>query len=324
MCTAVSFTTNNHYFGRTLDLEYHYDERVVITPRNYPFDFRYKPAQKSHLAMIGMATVMDGYPLYYEATNECGVSMAGLSFPQTAVYSPFTEGKDNIAPFELIPWVLGQCKNMAQVRALLSRLAILHENFRETLPVSPLHWMISWSGESLVLESTADGLHVYDNPTGVMTNTPAFPQQLAGLDTYQSLSPTQPKNTFAPSLPLNLPSNGMGALGLPGDWSSSSRFIRAVFARMNAACGSNERASVSQFFHILDAVSMPRGCVLVNGKPEITVYASCCNADTGVYYYVTYENRQITAVNMHKEALNGSGLIAYPLITRQQIHVQNG
>ena len=86
MCTAIRLTTRDHYFGRNLDLEYSYQETVAITPRHYPFHFRHEGTNSDHFAMIGMAFVVGGMPLYYEATNEKGLSMAGLNFPASAVY----------------------------------------------------------------------------------------------------------------------------------------------------------------------------------------------------------------------------------------------
>ena len=323
MCTCVNLTTGHHYFGRNLDLEYSYREEVVVTPRAYPFRFRHASAPEAHYAMIGMATVMDGVPLYYEATNERGVSMAGLNFPGSADYKPMTAGKDNIAPFEFIPWVLGQCADMAEVRTCLERVSVLAERYNDTLPLQPMHWMISCGDASIVVESVADGLHVCENPVGVMTNNPPFETQLFGLNNYRALSPSQPENTFAPDVPLTLYSNGMGALGLPGDLSSASRFVRAAFTKMHSSCGQSEAESVNQFFHILGAVAMTRGAVLVNGKPEITVYSCCCNADTGVYYYTTYENSRITGVDMHRENLDGQTLSRFPLTQGPQILMAN-
>ena len=323
MCTAIHFQTKNHYFGRNLDLEYHYDEQVAVLPRRFPLVFRHAPAIKAHHAMIGMATLSGGYPLFYDATNEHGVSMAALNFPENARYFPLTAEKDNVTPFEFIPWVLGQCKSMTQVRALLGRISLLNEPFSPQLPLSPLHWMICWQAECLVVESTADGLRVYDNPVGVLTNNPPFPVQLWHLRRYMHLSPVQPENQFAPALALSPDSNGFGALGLPGDLSSPSRFVRAAYTLHHAQCGDTEVESVSQFFHMLSSVAHTRGSVLVHGRPEITVYASCCNTDTGVYYYTTYDNSTITGVDMRRENLDGSSPVLYPLQTIDAFPIQN-
>ena len=326
MCTAISYKTNDHYFGRNLDLEYSYNETVTITPRNYVFEFRKTGKMKTHFSMIGMAYVAAGYPLYYDATNEKGLSIAALNFSQNADYKPFCETKDNITPFELIPWILGQCATVSEAAILLERINLFNENFSDELPLSPLHWIIADKEHSITLESVNEGIKVYDNSVGVLTNNPTFDCQLFNLNNYMSLTNGTPQNTFAidNNLQLKTYSRGMGAMGLPGDYSSMSRFVRATFVKMNSVSGNSENESVSQFFHILQSVAMPRGCVKVGEENyAITIYSSCCNTDSGIYYYTTYDNNQINAVDMHKENLNGNSLIAYPLRTQQAINYQN-
>jgi len=324
MCTAATYQSKYHYFGRNLDLEYSYHETVTITPRNYPFVFRRMGERKSHYAMIGMAYVAEKYPLYYEAVNECGLGMAGLNFVGNACYYDEADGKDNVSPFEFIPWILSQCADIPQVREKLSRINLVNINFSEALPLSKLHWIIADRNCSIVVEAMADGMKIYDNPVGVLTNNPPFDYQLFNLNNYLSLSKDQPENTFADGLELTRYSRGMGALGLPGDLSSMSRFVRAAYVRMNSRSGSSEPESVSQFFHILGSVDQQRGCVrMPDGKYELTIYTSCCNTDRGIYYYTTYDNHQITAVDMHREDLDGEKLVSYPLITDEQIRMQN-
>lgn len=324
MCTAITYQTRDHYFGRNLDLEYSYHEVVTVTPRNYPFHFRKTNGLKTHYAMIGMAHVADDFPLYYEATSETGLSMAGLNFPDNADYKPEAPGKDNVAPFEFIPWLLGQCADLAQAKELLARVNLIRLPFSADLPLSPLHWMISDRSGSITVECVRGGLWVYDNPVGVLTNNPPFDFQMLNLTNYMGLSRDAPVNRFCPELDLKPYCLGMGAMGLPGDLSSASRFVRAAFTRLNSVSGGSESESVSQFFHILGSVAQQRGCVrLENGSYEVTLYSSCCNTDRGVYYYTTYENSQITAVDMHREDLNGQTLSVYPLITGQQIRTQN-
>lgn len=326
MCTAVSLKHKDHYFGRNLDLEYSYNETVTVTPQNYVFEFRKMGKMESHFAMIGMAYIADGYPLYYDATNEKGLSLAALNFPQNADYKPFCESQDNITPFELIPWILGQCATVSDAEKLLGRINLLNENFSDELPLSPLHWIITDKGRSITLESVKSGIKVYDNPVGVLTNNPTFDYQLFNLNNYMSLTNGEPQDMFAKNNDLKLEqySRGMGAMGLPGDYSSMSRFVKAAFVKMNSVSGEGENESVSQFFHILQSAQMPRGCVKV-GKDDyaITIYSSCCNTDRGIYYYTTYDNSQMNAVDMYKENLNGNTLIAYPLKTQQSIKYQN-
>ena len=323
MCTAIAYKTKDHYFGRTLDLEYTYEEQVTVTPRNYEFHFRTKQSLKNHYAIIGMATVADNYPLYYEATNECGLSMAGLNFPGNAHYFPVTEGKDNIAPFEFIPWILSQCRDLTEARGLLEKINLCNIDFSEQFPLSPLHWMIADKEGAITVESMADGLHVYENPVGVLTNNPTFDYHMTHLCDYINLTPKTPENRFGVPA-LTIYSRGMGGIGLPGDLSSASRFVRAAFVKLNSVSGEGENESVSQFFHILGAVEQQRGCAcLPDGSYELTAYTSCMNTDKGIYYYTTYENRCISAVDMHRCELEGEELYTYPLIKTQKVIRQN-
>lgn len=324
MCTAITYKTKNFYFGRTLDYDESYQEEVVITPRKFPLQFREQEEIKCHYAIIGMAHVENNYPLYYDAINEEGLGIAALNFVGNAVYKDSVSGKDNITPYELIPWILSQCGSVKEASVLLDRINLTNKPFCDNLPLSQLHWIIADHYEAITLESVKDGVHIYKNPVGVLTNNPPFEMQMFQLNRYMQVSPKEPKNFFSKSLQLEAYSRGMGGLGLPGDLSSQSRFVRAAFTKLNAVSGNSEHESVSQFFHILGSVNQPRGCCdLGDGKYEITMYTSCCDADNGVYYYTTYDNHQITAVDMHKENLDGISLVRYPLILTEQIKMQN-
>lgn len=311
MCTAVKYKTKSLYFGRNLDLERGYGEGVVITPRRFEIVTRHEGVLESHFAMIGMAAVVGGYPLYFEATNEKGLSMAGLNFPENAVYFEKKEEKKNIAPFEFIPFVLGKCKSTKEAEGLIKEINLVNENFSEELPLSPLHWMISDKDKSIVVESVSEGLKIYDNPFEVLTNNPPFDYHKTNIKNYMGLSVGGVQNKLCPEIPLKNYSLGMGAMGLPGDFSSASRFIRAVFVKEKSVANPNEKAGVNQFFHILDSVSMPRGCVAANGNFEYTRYSSCCNADTGVYYYKTYDDFEVRSVDMKKVDLDTAKLFVY-------------
>lgn len=314
MCTAISYKTKDHYFGRNLDLEYSYEESVTITPRNFPLRFRKEREFPKHYAMIGMAYVKEGYPLYYDATNEKGLSMAGLHFPGNAVYLSEKDNKYNVAPFELIPWVLGQCKSVREARELLKNTNLLKMSFDKDLPLSPLHFLVSDKDESIVIEPVEEGIRISNNPARVLTNNPPFAYQMFHLNQYMGLTKKEPMNTFAKELPLEVYSRGMGGIGLPGDLSSTSRFVRVAFTKWNSVSGESEAESVSQFFHILGAVEQQKGCVQLEKKVyEYTIYSSCCNTEKGIYYYRTYEQSGLTAVDMHREDLDGNKVIAYPM-----------
>lgn len=324
MCTAATYKTKDFYFGRTLDYEFSYGEEVTITPRNYPFHFKKMGTISNHYAMIGMAHIVDNYPLYYDAANEKGLAIAGLNFVGNADYKEEKIGKDNIAQYEFIPWILSQCATVKEAKKLIGKMNFLNVPFNEHLPLAQLHWIISDENESITVESVKEGIKIYENPVGVLTNNPTFDKQMFELNNYMYLSPKSPKNNFANKLKLEQYSRGMGALGLPGDLSSQSRFIRVAFTKMNSISKEEEISSVSQFFHILNSVDQQRGCCeLEEGKYEITIYTSCCNTKKGIYYYTSYDNHQITAIDMKKENLELDILIHYPLILEEQIKYQN-
>lgn len=323
MCTAVTYKTDNHYFGRTLDYDFSYSEEAVVTPRCYPLKLSDNQVLKHHYALIGTAFVKNDYPLYYDAVNEKGLAAAGLSF--SAEYSDSPRGAKSVAPYELIPSVLSQCSSLSDVKAFFKDRVIENIPFDDDLPVAELHWIFSDKNGCIVVEPIDGKIQIYDNEVGVLTNNPSFDMQMFNLNNYLSLSSKSPKNTFSPFLNLKVYSRGMGAMGLPGDLSSQSRFVRAAFVKLNSVSGTSEEDSVNQFFHILNSVDNQRGCaVLDNNRYETTIYSACFNTDRGVYYYTTYGNHSITAVDMHAEDLDSALLLRYPFVKGEQITFQNG
>lgn len=324
MCTSIAMTQQHFYFGRNLDLEYSFGEEVVLTPRQYVFRYRKEEAAAAGYAMIGMANVVEDYPLYAEAVNEKGLGMAGLNFPGNAFYFPEPQEQGhNVTPYELIPWVLSSCSTVDEAEALLRNTRLVAIPFNEKLPLAPLHWHIADRNRSLVLEPMADGIRLFDDPVNVLTNNPTFDFQLMNLNQYLNLTPGYPENRFQKALSLKPFGQGLGAFGLPGDYSPVSRFVKAAFLRANAPEAESPEASVTQFFHMLDAVAMVKGSVVTpEGRMDMTTYSCCVDADAGVYYYKTYGNNQITGVDMHREDLESGSLFLFPLVEGQQFRWQ--
>ncbi len=324
MCTSIAMKTNGFYFGRNMDLDYDFGEHIVIAPRNYPFQFRKSGCGSRHYAIIGMASVKDDYPLYAEAMNEQGLCMAGLNFPDNAYYSDWIEKeKYNISPFELISWILGSCSNISEAKKLLSETHIAAIPFSEKIPLTPLHWHIADKSGSLVLEVMRDGMHIYDNTVNVLTNNPPFDFQMYNLAQYLNLHTRVPMNCFSEKgvLPFG---KGLGSFGLPGDFSPASRFVKSAYLLLNSVCGSDEDSSVSQLFHILDSVAVVNGTIIPNKSSRyLTTYSCCMSADRGVYYYKTYNNNRISAVNMKNENLDSQKLICYKVKRTQSVDFVN-
>ena len=196
MCTAATYKTRDFYFGRTLDHGCSYGEEITITPRNHPFLFREMKPLKHHYAMIGTAFIAQDYPLYYDAVNEKGLAIAGLNFTGNAYYGLPVQGRDNLAVYELIPWLLGDCANVKECQKKLENVNLTNISINDELPVAQLHWIIADKKEAITLEAVDDGMHIYPNPVGILTNNPAFPLQMFQMNNYMHLSARPPQNLF--------------------------------------------------------------------------------------------------------------------------------
>lgn len=323
MCTAINFKTKNMYFGQTLDYEFSYGEKITITPREYEFKFRHLGVNSNHYAIIGMAHVFEDYPLYYEAANEKGLAIAGLNFVGNAYYRKPSLKKNNVAQYEFIPWILANFSSVAEVKKVLKNINITDDEVNEKFKCASLHWLISDLNEAIVVESTSKGIKVYDNKVGVLTNNPQFEYQMFNLNNYQNLSICDPANSFSKKIDLNRYSRGMGGIGLPGDLSSMSRFVRVAFHKLNSKCKEDEISSVNQFFHVMNSVLQTRGLCAVNDNYEITIYTSCINLNEGKYYYTTYNNHQINMVDLHKVDLDQKDLVTFKFLDEENINIEN-
>ena len=320
MCTAISINEKYSIFGRTLDLETSYGEMLVITPKKFRVGFSREETAKTQLALMGIACVQNRTPLYYDAVNEKGLAMAALNFPKSAVYHKALSGKRNVASFELIPWVLCQCENITQATDLLKKTNVTDDSFSSELPSTPMHWIIADKEACITVESVEEGLKIYQNPFGVLTNEPAFPYHAEHVCDFMRLDSKQPQNNLCPTIELPHYSRGMGAIGLPGDFSSSSRFVRATFAKNHTDIPDTETETVSRFFNIMDTVSVPRGCVkTLEEKSVETVYASCAVIDSLTYYVTTSRCRKIKALRLHDALLDSEKLICFPLNANEDI-----
>ncbi len=279
MCTALTMNITGFYCGRTLDVDQEYGQKVTTIERGFDFGF------KTKYAILGVALEVDGYPLLFDGINEKGVFMAGLRFPEAVYFKP-NPSKANLAPFEFIPYILGLCENVAEAEVKLQNINLEARDFSATLPTTPLHWIIADKETCIVVEQTIGGLQVYKNAVGVLTNSPPFLFQLYNLNNYMSLSKKPAENRFSKEIPLYNHSFGMGALGLPGDLSSSSRFVRAAYYKHNIL---PEQAKEKTFFKVLDSCFQPKGLTVTDsGALEFTTYTTCYDSEKGICYYKNY------------------------------------
>ena len=276
MCTALNYVADCDYFGRNLDWTHGYVEKIIITPEHFSIMFKNHKPITTHYAVMGMGIVRDNYPLYFDCVNNEGLCIAGLNFPDNAVYNEPVSGMDNIAAYEMMLWILCQCKSTYDAKALLKNTNIINASFSDDLPVTPMHWIVSDKNKSIVIEPVREGVMVYDNPKGVLANNPPFPEQMKNSDK-----------------------------DIPYSTSSESRFKRAVKIMEEAPCHLVEKDSVNMFFNMLSQV----GIVKTTENSQYTIYSSCINATKGIYYYRLYENEVIYKTSFSEFELSGNNVI---------------
>ena len=307
MCTAILLKNNNlSLFGRNMDIEYSFNEQIIITPTNYPITFKNKEAIINHYAILGMGTVIDNYPLYADCVNEHGLAVTALAF-SNAKYKTIKTNKINIAPYELPLYILSKFKNVDEAINHLKNINLININFNKTTINTPLHFMISDKDKSIVIEQT-DKLYIYDNPYNVLTNSPSFSYHIENIKNYLNLSIKNIEND-----PFNLKikpnTNNHNLIGLPGDYTSQSRFIKTLFIKNNIKLTNNYNDTLYHFFEILNQVKMLKGIVLTNKGYEYTRYTSCMDLNNIIYYYKTYNSNNINKITLKDYNINSNELI---------------
>lgn len=329
MCTGLSLVTkdNKHLFGRNLDVPATYGQAVHIVPRNYDwFNIVSDETYTSKYACIGMGIVVDRLPLLFDAVNEKGLAGAGLNFTHFAKFNEkAVDGKTNISGSTFLYWALSNFSNLDELKEALKQLIITNIPVKEGLPVAGLHWMFTdLSGKSIVIEYMEDGMHVYDNPVGALTNDPTFPWHLTNLCQYVTLDTKTPAPKQFGEYVAKPFGHGLNMCGIPGDASPAARFVRTVYFRDTVVEADDEVSGVSAFFQVLTGVTVIKGSEIdPNGDMNYTVYKSCMCQESGTYYYTDYKNRRISAVCLSKADLDGKEIISFEYQGKQDILFQN-
>lgn len=328
MCTALTLKTPDgyHLFGRNMDLEYTFGQHPIVVPRKFEYIDKISGEMKqTKYAIVGMASVVENHPLFAEAVNEKGLGCAGLNFPAAYWEKEAVEGMENMPPYDLIPWITGNFETIDELRPHLDKVNLVGVPFAENLQLPTLHWIVTdLTGKSIVIEKTKEAFKVYDNPVGVMTNAPSFDWHTTNLSQYMNVIPTQPQARNWSDLELKPIGSGTGAIGLPGDFSSPSRFVRVAFLRAKIVIENKENDGIVEFFHILNNVAMVKGGVITaDNKNEITQYTSCMCQEKGLYYYKTYDNNQINVVDMNKVDLDSNEIKIFPYNDTQVFNALN-
>ncbi len=313
MCTAIRF--NERYFGRTLDFERTFGESLVVTPREKMQIIE----SRNRYAMMGIGVIIGDTPLYFDGVNEWGLAAAALNFPGYAVYCSADSGGTGIPSGHLISHILGLCRSVTEIREMLDKIAITDEMADGKTPPTPLHWIFSDGRESVIIESVEGGLRVYDKHVGVLTNAPELPYHLTRLADFSGLKAKNPESSIEN---IKAYSRGMGAIGLPGDFSSSSRFVRAAFLKENCFGGVSVEgvSEISRAFSVLSSVSIPIGAALSDeGLPVFTIYTALIDMAEPSYYLTTASHRTVLCARLTDSLCDGKGIQSYPIYREEKI-----
>lgn len=273
-----------------MDLDCDFARTAVRAPRAFPLAGR-----RRHYAVAGVAQVREGIPYFAEGLNERGLYVAGLYFPD-AVYAA-----KGMAPHVFMTSALALCASASEAARLLTNTDISGEGVDG--PAPPLHWMLADRTRTLVVERRAEGLFVHENAFGVLTNSPPFPFHADNMRQYMGLSTSSPACGWHPLTPFGV---GFGGIGLPGDGSPASRFVRAAFLRANA-----KGASLFDVFGILRSLAFPAGLARTERGEERTLYSSVADADDGIFYYATDAHPHPCAVRLSGRE-EGNSLAVFP------------
>ena len=313
MCTGIRFVDDfgNMYFGRNLDWSCSYGERVVITPIGYSPKSPFGVVGQIRHPIIGMGIVQQDVPLYFDCANDAGLAVAGLNFPGYASYAPAPiEGKTNIAAYEFPLWVVANFETVDEVEEALADAVIVDKPINDMFPSSLLHWIVGDASRSIVVEYTEAGMQVFHDDFDVLTNQPGFAWHAENVRNYLNVTPDVPERKSWRTAELSAYGSGGGMRGLPGDYYSTSRFVRVAYLNAHYPQKAGEEENVSRLFHTLTGVAMIDGAArMTNGEFELTIFTGGVSCRTNTYYYSTYEDPAIKSVALGDYDTQGSELV---------------
>ncbi len=249
---------------------------------------------------VGMAVEQPEFVV--DGTNEQGLSAALFYFPNYGEYKAYNEQDADIslADFQVVSWILSRFSNIDQVKDAINNVRIINVDSG----ASTVHWRITEPNGRQVVMEIVDGIpHFYENEIGVLTNSPGYEWQLTNLNNYVNLHPgSATPNKFGP-ITLRAFGAGSGFLGMPGDFTPPSRFVRAAFFKTFSSPTDNAYDAVMQSFHILNNFEVPLGVqftdgIAPNNMPSATQWTVATDLKDMMIYYHTMYNRTIRSIDM--------------------------
>ena len=305
MCTAMTMQTagGEVLFGRTMDFSYPLEPELYVVPRGYEWNNLTETHRISNrYGYMGIGQNIS--PVFADGLNEEGFAAAALYFPGYAQYDPISPKRNAarpaVAAIELVGFLLGLCASVEQAVTILSSIQIVGVKDSVTNSIAPLHWLIAdQTGRCMAVEKCADGLHLMENPIGVLSNSPDFHWHMANLRNYQNIVPTQRETAAWGAVELTPFGQGAGTFGLPGDYTPPSRFVRTAYQKSHAELPADRDGAVVACFHILESVSIPKGVVVTSrGTSDYTQYTAFLDLTAKEYFFKTYDNSQILSARL--------------------------
>ncbi|MDO4612030.1 MAG: choloylglycine hydrolase [Candidatus Saccharibacteria bacterium] len=314
MCTAIRFNDdkNNFFFGRNLDWTTDYGEKVIVTPRNFKYSSAFLGEMTPKAgAIIGMAIIEEGKPLYFDCANEAGLAIAGLNFPGYAKYEEAeVSGKTNVAAYEFPLFITLNFSSVDEAEAALKNTAIVAKPVNEKYPVAPLHYIIADKNRSIVVEYTKNGMEIHHNEVDVLTNQPGFNWHHENLRNHLNLFPNFPPEVKWRNTRMSAFGTGALMQGLPGGYSPADRFVRIAYFHTHYPVKSSESENLTRLFKTLSSVSMIEGGGLADdGKFEVTIYTSGYSSASKTYHFNTYEDQILKSYPLASYNLDQAELI---------------
>jgi choloylglycine hydrolase len=311
MCTAITFTTDEdiNFLARTMDFSFELDASLVYVPRNHGFN-SLVPGTKfsTKYGFLGAGKDVDGY-IFADGLNEKGFSIASLYFEKNAKYNKKPDPRLlNISSTDVVSWALGNISSVTEFEQKYQKLNIV-DVINPLLQVNvPLHWIVSdKSGNTGVLEITKEGPKFYHNLVGTMTNSPSFSWHMDNLNHYTNLQPIEFEQKKYGDYVTVTDGPGSGALGLPGDYTSASRFVRAAFLREYSNHEGGAKEGLTSILHILNSVDIPKGVKITQkGVSDYTQYKGIMDLNNLNYYLMRYNDTELTRVRLTDKLLNQS------------------
>lgn len=322
-CTGIRLTAEDGtvVYARTLEFNIDLDSNVIMVPRGYARSGTTPDGENglkwtSRYASIGANGV--GLPFLFDGVNEKGLAAGMFYFPTTAGYMRYkvAEASKTIAPWEVGSWILENFATVEEVKQKIGGVAVAAVVFKQWGFVPPAHYVVhDASGKSIVIEYVEGKLHVYDNVIGVMTNSPAFDWHMSNLRNYLNFSLTDAPAVEVGGLKLTGFGQGTGMLGMPGDFTPPSRFVRAVAYSTAVLPSKTGEEAVLQAFHILNNFDIPKGSSRElqetahgNIMADHTIWISVSDLRAKRFYFRTYENSQIRSVDLMKMPVDSKNI----------------